>query len=346
MHNINPFTSIIIVNFNGKTDLEECLPSVLKQNYPNFEVVLVDNDSSDDSIAFVKINYQSIKIIQNNKNYGYAKGNNIGFQSTSGKYIVVLNPDTVVEKNWLLELVKTMEENPKTGVCQSKILLYDNSNAINTDGNMINFLGFGWAGNHTKKDLHETKIKSVSYPSGCSMILRRSTLDEVGLFDEDLFMYHDDLDLGIRMRLMGYDVLCNPKSVAYHKYIFVKNKRKYYFLERNRWVILMKIYEKKTLFGFLPALLFMEFGLLAISIKEGWFYGKISSYKYLFKNLTLIKIKRNIIQKNRKIDDKELLKIMHPMIDFEEINNPILTHIVNPLLSIYFKWIKRILGYG
>lgn len=344
--NKNPFTSVIIVNFNGKADLEECLPSVLRQNYSNFEVILVDNSSNDDSVVFVRRNYPSIKIIQNNKNYGYAKGNNIASQATSGKYIVVLNPDTVVEENWLSELVRVMEENPRAGACQPKILLYDQPDTINTDGNMINFLGFGWAGNHKIKDLHENEVKNVAYPSGCSVILRKSTLDKVGLFDEYLFMYHDDLDLGIRMRLIGYDILCNPKSVVYHKYTFMTNKHKFYFLERNRWVILIKTYEKRTLLVFLPALLFMECGLLAISIKDRWFHEKISSYKDLFSNLSLIKSKREIIQKGRKFGDQELLKIMTPVIDFEEIDNPLLSKFVNPLLSLYFKWTKRIFWGG
>jgi GT2 family glycosyltransferase len=343
MSDRKPIISVIIVNFNGRLDLEECLPSVLRQNYSNFEVILVDNNSSDDSVGFVRTNYPYVKIIQNNKNYGYAKGNNIAFQATSGKYVVVLNPDTVVEENWLIELVRVMEKNPRASACQSKILLYDQPDTINTDGNMVNFLGFAWAGNHKKKDLRENEIKNVAYPSGCSMIIRRSILDEVGLFDEDLFMYHDDLDLGIRMRLQGYNILCNPKSVVYHKYTFMTNKRKLYFLERNRWVILIKIYEKRTLLVFLPALLFMECGLLAVSIKDGWFHEKVSSYEYLFKNLGLIKAKRAIIQKARKKGDQELLKIMSPVIDFEEIDNPILSKFVNPILSLYFKWMKKIL---
>ena len=343
MSNKNPITSVIIVNFNGKLDLEECLPSVLRQNYSNFEVILVDNNSSDDSVGFVRKKYPSVKIIQNNKNYGYTKGNNIGIQATSGKYIIVLNPDTVVEENWLSELVRVMEENPRAGACQSKILLYDQPDKINSDGNQVNFLGFAWAGNHKNNDLHEDEIKNVAYPSGCSMIIRRSTLDEVGLFDEDLFMYHDDLDLGIRMRLLGYNTMCNPKSVVYHKYSFMVNKYKFYFLERNRWVFLIKIYEKRTLFGLLPALLFMECGLFAASIKYGRPYEKISSYKYLFRNLGLIKAKRAIIQKGRKMGDQELLKIMSPVIDFEEIDNPLLSKFVNPILSLYFKLVKKIL---
>lgn len=342
-NNKNPFVSVIIVNFNGETDLEECLPSVLKQNCPDFEVILVDNNSSDDSVRFVRKNYPSIRIIQNNKNYGYTKSNNIGFLATSGKYIIVLNPDTVVEKNWLSELVRAMEENPRAGICQSKILLYDHPDIINTDGNIINFLGFAWAGNHKKKDMHENEIKDVAYPSGCSMIIRKSALDETGLFDEDLFMYHDDLDLGIRMRLLGYDILCNPKSIVYHKYSFMINKDKFYFLERNRWIFLLKIYEKRTLLRFLPVLLFWECGLLVISIKNRWFRKKVYSYKYLLRNLGSIKRKRKIIQKGRKISDKELLEIMSPTIDSKEVDNPVLSKFVNPLLSLYFKWTKNIM---
>lgn len=338
----NPLVSIIILNYNGEEYLDDCLSSVMGQSYPNMEIIFVDNCSTDRSVDFVKKNFKSVKVIKNSGNFGFAKGNNVGIVNAKGEYIVTLNPDTVVEPNWLSELVEVMEGDDNIGASMSKILLFDRKNIINTDGNLINFLGFGWVGNYGKKDDGNKKIKEIPCPSGAAMILRRETLNDVGLFDENFFLYLEDHDLGLRMRLAKYRILCIPKSVVYHKYSFSKNEDKFIHYERNRIMILLKTFEMKTLILIIPAFLIVELSVIFRALREGWLLRKLDTYRYILRNMHNILIGRKNIQEHRKIKDKELLEFFEGAINFEELQSPILQKVGNPFLSLYFRVMKKI----
>jgi len=332
---VDPHISVIIVSFNSREDLSECIPSLLAQPYPDFEIIVVDNNSSDGTSTFVEKNYPSIKVIGNKENYGPAKGYNVGITASRGKYVVLLNPDTVVEKDWLLELVRATEEDEGIAACQSRVLLYDKRDTINTEGNDVNYLGFTWCRNYGKENTHGGVIEETLGLSVCSAMLRRNVLEKVGFFDEDFFMYLDDTDLGLRMQLAGYKVVCNPKSIVYHKYKFTPGRRKLYYLERNRLLVLLKIYDKKMWLKILPIFIFMEIGLLAVSLYQGWFREKIRSYTWIIRRCRLIKSKRNSVHRDKKYMSK-ILNMMSPAVTFEEIQNPILDKFVNPLLKTYY----------
>jgi GT2 family glycosyltransferase len=197
---IGPHVSVIIVSYNSREDLSECIPSLVGQDYSDFVVILVDNNSTDETVSFVEKNYPSIKVIRNKENYGPAKGYNIGITASRGKYVVLLNPDTVVEKAWLPELVRVMEADEGIAACQSRVLLYNKPDTINTEGNDVNYLGFTWCRNYGKENTHGEYIEETLGLSVCSAILSRNVLDKVGFFDEDFFMYLDDTDLGLRVQ--------------------------------------------------------------------------------------------------------------------------------------------------
>lgn len=331
-----PFVSVVIVTYNNRNDIEECLRSVLDQEYPDFEVILVDNDSIDDTVELIRGKFPLIKVVENNKNYGAAKGYNIGINASKGGYIALLNPDTVVERDWLSELVKVMEENKNIGACQSRILLYDKPDTINTEGNEVNYLGFTWCRSYGKKNSDDKQIQETIGLSVCSAILRRDVLEEVGFFDEDFFMYLDDTDLGLRAYLMGYKIVCNPKSIVYHKYKFRVEKKKFYYLERNRVMLLLKNYHTVELLKILPALAFMEVGVVLLSLFQGWFKEKMLSYAWIFRNWGAIKSKRAAICRRRG-NEQKIFSMMSPSVTFEEIQNPILTRVVNPFLRAYYR---------
>jgi len=332
----DPHVSVIIVSFNSREDLSECIPSLLGQTYPDFEVIVVDNNSADGTLTFVKKNYPSIEVIANEKNYGPAKGYNIGITVSKGKYAVLLNPDTVAEKDWLTELVKAMEEDEGIAACQSRVLLYNKPDAINTEGNEVNYLGFTWCRNYGQKNTDNEDVQETLGLSVCSAILRRSVLEEIGFFDDDFFMYLDDTDLGLRMQLAGYKVVCNPRSVVRHKYKFTPGKQKLYYLERNRLLVLLKIYDKRMWLKIFPIFVFMELGLLAISIYQGWFREKIKSYAWILRRFRLVKSKRRSVRRDKKYM-RRILNMMSPAVTFEEIQNPILDKLVNPLFRAYYR---------
>jgi len=337
---IDPHVFIVIVSYNSRKDLGECLPSLVGQDYSDFEVIVVDNNSADETVNFVEKNYPSIKVIRNKENYGPAKGYNIGITASIGKYVVLLNPDTVVEKAWLPELVRAMEADEVIAACQSRVLLYNKPDTINTEGNDVHYLGFTWCRNYGKKNTDDGGIQATLGLSVCSAIIRCHVLEKVGLFDEDFFMYLDDTDLGLRMQLLGYKVVCNPKSIVYHKYEFSPGKKKLYYLEKNRLLVILKVYPTRALLKVLPIFMLMEMGLVAMSIWQGWFKEKIASYFWIIRRWKLVKSKRQSVVRRRE-NLHRILNSMSPAVTFEEIQNPVLDKFVNPLLSAYYRILVR-----
>lgn len=336
---------VIIVNWNGKKYLKNCLESVSKQSYLNYRIVLVDNNSTDASLKFVENNFPQIKVIRNNKNLGFAKGNNVGIKyalKQGADYIILLNNDTMVDKKWIEELVNSANRDDKIGIVQSKIYLFGQKNIINTLGNEVHFLGFAFCGNYKSEDTGQfNKDREITCASGAGCLIKREIVEKIEMFNEDFFMYHEDSDLGWRTRMAGYKIILSAKSKMWHKYSFSRNRLKYYYLERNRLSIVLQNYQLKSLFFIFPAFLFMEIGILGFSLINGWFVDKIRSYFDILKNLRKIFLKRRRIQKIRVMDDKDIVNLFVGQITFEEIDNPVLRYFANPLLNFYWKLIKN-----
>ena len=204
-----PKVSIIIVNYNGKELLQKCLDSLLKINYDNFEIILVDNNSTDGTVEFVTKNYPSLIIIKLDSNKGFAEPNNIAAKISNGKYLLFLNNDTVVTPNFISEMVKVMETDKKTAVCQSLLLKPDGS--IDSSGDFIDDLGVVY-NSKTKID----EIREVSSARGASMLVRSDIFEKLDGFDQKFFVTFEDVDLCWRSWILGYRVLIIPTSIVYH----------------------------------------------------------------------------------------------------------------------------------
>jgi GT2 family glycosyltransferase len=237
--------AIIIVNWNGKPLLQACFDSLKKQTYKNFQVYLVDNNSSDNSIEFTKENYPEIKIIHLDNNYGFAKGNNEGIKvalkDSNIKYIIALNNDTTVDKSWLKNLISASNLHPKIGACASKTLYSGKKDTINSNGIAIYQDGhaISWRGFEKAKDF--TKIEEIFAPSAVAALYKREALEKVGLFDDAFFMYQEEVDLAWRLRFGGYASIYVPNAIVYHLHSATSkafSPLKAYYSERNRiWVV-------------------------------------------------------------------------------------------------------------
>ena len=205
-----PKVSVIIVNYNGKTLLEKCLESLFKTDYNNFEVILVDNNSTDGSMEFVTKNYPKIIVIKLDSNKGFAEPNNIAAKISKGKYLLFLNNDTVVTPNFISEMVKVMETDKKIAVCQSLLLKPDGS--VDSSGDFIDHLGVVY-NSKTKID----EIREVSSARGASMLVRSDIFDKLDGFDQKFFVTFEDVDLCWRSWILGYRVLIIPTSIVYHE---------------------------------------------------------------------------------------------------------------------------------
>ncbi len=172
------------------------------------------------------------------------------------------------------------------------------------------------------------------------MLINTKILKNVGLFDEDLFLYHEDLDLGLRARLIGYKILLARQAIVYHKYIGGVPAHRWYWSERGRQVVLLKFYKLPTLILIFPIWLLMELGVLFYSLLTGWFWLKIKSYFNVFGQLPKIFKKRRAIQKMRLINDRQLVKIFETKFDFAGLENHLLKYIVNPIFDIFWPIIR------
>ena len=204
-----PKVSIIIVNYNGKTLLEKCLESVFKINYKNTEVIVVDNNSTDDTVEFVTNNYPSIILLKLNSNKGFAEPNNIAAKIATGKYLLFLNNDTIVTSNFISEMIPVIENDEQIAICQSLLLKPDES--IDSSGDFIDNLGVVY--NSTKKI---NDVRKISSARGASMLIRKNIFGILEGFDEKFYVSFEDVDLGWRTWMIGYKVVLAPKSIVYH----------------------------------------------------------------------------------------------------------------------------------
>jgi len=205
-----PIVSIIIVNYNGKKHLEKCLKSIMKISYPNPEIILVDNNSTDDSIEFVKNTYPSVIIIKLDNNYGFAEPNNIGAKNAKGDFFLFLNNDTEVDPNFVGEMVKVLQQDSKIAICQS--LLLKPNGEVDSSGDFIDTLGRAYS----SKD-KVSEVKKILSARGASMMIRKESFWDLGGFDKKFFASYEDVDLGWRAWIWGYKIVIVPNSVVYHK---------------------------------------------------------------------------------------------------------------------------------
>lgn len=243
-----PKISIIVLNWNGKEDTIECLESLKKLDYPNYEIIAVDNGSTDGSPRVLRERFPYITLIENDENLGFAEGSNVAMKHALEKgtgYVFLLNNDTIVDKGLLKELVKVAESDPKIGVVGPKIYFYDNPKMIWSTGGTINFvkgkadpIGIG-----VTDEGQFDKLDDRDCISGCALLAKREVLDKVGLFDPIYFAYYEEIDWCVKAMKAGYKMTYVPKARLWHKVSQSTRKDdsfRAYLYTRNRLIFMRK----------------------------------------------------------------------------------------------------------
>ena len=242
---LKPLVSIIIVNWNGLLHLQDCLDSLKVQSFKDFEVVLVDNGSTDGSVDFMRESYAWVKLVLLEENTGFASGNNRGLEQTLGDYIVTLNNDTCAEPDWLEKLVEVANAHPSAGMVGSRICSFYDHDIIDSIGMGIcrDGMSRGRYRNKRWSDLNLSAVEEILFPSACVALYRRAMIEEVGFFDDDFFAYAEDSDLGLRGRLAGWEAVLATQAIVYHKYSQTSGSLspfKVYLVERNHYWVALK----------------------------------------------------------------------------------------------------------
>ncbi|HQO11200.1 MAG TPA: glycosyltransferase family 2 protein [bacterium] len=343
---------IILVNYKDYAQrfLTPCLASIRALDAScRPDIFIVDNASTAESAAYLRDQAPAARFIFNKNNDGFAKGNNDALRLMMAEnydYALLLNMDASLAPRALTELVRIVEANPDAAAVQARLMFNSDREMINSLGNVTHFLGFGYCDAYRQTFLDRgEEIKKIAYPSGAAVLLRMEALRAVGLLDEEFWMYNEDQDLGWRFWLSGWQCLLAFKAVAYHQYEFSRSISKYYWMERNRLIAAWKNYSILSLILFLPPLLAMELGMSFFALRSGWLKEKKRAWAYFFnlKNWSYLLQARKQAQTLRCVPDYKILPLFSGHIWYQEIDNPVLKYLVNPLFSFYFFIARRII---
>lgn len=316
-----PKVSIIVVNYKGKEHILNCLRAIEKQRFKDFEIVIVDNGSSDDSLYEIQsflgesLIAPLVRLIPLAGNSGFAGGNLEGLRYANGEYIALLNNDTEADVTWLGELVKAMDHDTYVGICASKLLFFGADIIDSAGDGFSTFLKGFKRGEGENASLYD-KMEHVFGACAGAALYRKKMLDETGFFDEDFFLVHEDTDLNFRAQLAGWKAIYVPSAVVYHKVgssIGHMSDTAVYYTLRNSEFVRIKNVPFWVFIRFLPEFIIVmitEFIYFAIKHRKFrlYFKAKMDALKMLPRMLK----KRKAIFKTKRVGSRELMQIMTP----------------------------------
>ena len=344
----NGLVSIIIVNYNSGKLLQNCIKSVLDSDYKNFEIIVVDNCSTDNSHTESKKRFNQIKLIENSKNLGYCEGNNVGIRNANGEYLVILNPDTIVETDFILKFFKAISKFGN-GLFQGKNVAMNNDDVLRSTGNWINIFGFGYARDKgVSKNKKFEGIEEINYASGTCLFTKMETIKNIGFFDPFIFLYHDDLDLGWRASCLNIKSFFVPDVKIRHvsSYNLQWSSKKFFWLERNRKYCLLTHYSESTRKKINQEIFLVEVLVFFSYLLKGMIKSKIQADIEIFRNKKMIHRKYEELEKRKVVSDLELVKNFSNTIFIpDDVSNDISGKMFNKILSyLSNKARKRLLG--
>lgn len=306
--------SVVIPHYNRKEYLRDCLDSLSAQTYRDFETIVVDDGSTDGSASFLKENYPWSRVVRLAKNRGFCVAANEGIKVSQGEYIALLNNDARAEAHWLEHLLRALEEKPEVGFCASKICFMDSPALINSAGIGMSLRGFPYEIGFGMEDGPcFSKPRLLFGACAGAAIYRKQMLEEVGLFDEDLYMFFEDVDLSFRAQLLGYKCLYVPEAVVYHRHggtALHQSNSHTSLCCRNSIVVLMKNLPRGLAMKVLPPT-----GLLMVKhlLKRLLFHKDLAVFKGYGEGLSLWRNtlkKRSLIQRQKKASDQYIASLL------------------------------------
>jgi GT2 family glycosyltransferase len=306
--------TVIIPNWNGKYLLEPCLESLYRQEFEDFETIVVDNGSADDSVSFIEKQFPQVRVIRFESNTGFSRAVNAGIAAADSPYVALLNNDTVVHSLWLKELTEALEADPKAGSAASKILFFSDPRSVNSAGDEFSFFGVAYQRRLRRGDSDLfNEPRYVFSACAAAALYRRELFEEIGLFDESFFAYHEDVDLGFRAQLAGYRCFFVPKAVVYHKHQMTSSKvlgLGLYLSQRNKYFVLIKNLPVRVLIICLPLIAIHEVCCFVRAIAGGQLGIYFKALKDLASHFPQLLRMRRDIQARRLVDDFYLRRLM------------------------------------
>jgi N-acetylglucosaminyl-diphospho-decaprenol L-rhamnosyltransferase len=340
--------AFVIVTHNSNDAVARTLPALGDQLASGDELIVVDNASSDGTVETVRQLVPSARVVETGANLGYGAGNNRGAAAASAELLCFLNPDAMPSPGFREAISRPVDEGREWRAWQG-LVTADGGGTVNTRGGVIHFTGIAWAGGAGEPLDPAMDVASTSDPaflSGACLAIGRERFLELGGFVEEFFLYHEDVDLSLRLRLLGGRLGLEPGARVDHDYEFEKGPAKWRQLERNRWATLIRTYPGELLALLAPGLLATELALVPIAVTDGWFRQKALAWIDTLGSLRRLIGERRTVQAARTITAKEFARALTPELDSPYLGGIARSGLVRASLRLYWRLVLALLSRG
>ncbi len=344
MQDLRPRLSVLVVTFNEQAVIGACLEALVPQLGSGDELIVADNASEDETLAIVERMAPAAKLIRMPSNDGYMPACNEAARQATGDVLLLMDADAVAAPGFCAAIREPMRNGSNWGTWMG-LLTMDSGRLINTSGGIVHFTGISWAGQVGQEVAAAApEPREVPFASGACMAVRADTWRAADGLPENFFLYCDDVDLSLRVRLLGQGVGIVPAAQADHLYDFTKRRVKWRLLERNRWATVLRTYPGQLLLLISPALLVTELALLVVAWHGGWLREKLTAIADVIRAVPRIRQERREIQAQRRVTAAEFAAHLTP-----ELNSPYLgaagrSRVLGGLLRGYWWIVLRILS--
>ena len=332
---------MVIVAFRSGAVLGRCLEALERDDSAEAEVIVVDNGAEADEIEQARAR-AGVLVVGDGENLGFSGGSNLGASHARGEKLFFLNPDTMVEPGTLGALARRLDDDG-VGIVMPRLRLHDRPELLNSLGAVIHISGMAWSDGFAAPLSQLDGAREITYANGSVLAIRRELFEELGGFTDQLFAYHEDLELGWRARMRGLRIVLDPAGDVLHDYDHRRNPAKNALMERNRLIFLATAYSGRLLLAVAPVLVVAELGLVAVAAREGWLRGKVDGWRWCVANRGWIRQHRRRLQGERRVPDRELARWLTPVVDPGMISVPGLVRAANPVLRGYWALARRLL---
>ena len=309
-----------VITFNSEAYIEECLDSILASGLQASDVLVVDDGSKDTTAEIVAEKFPEVRYLASDQNYGHSKACNRAIMATTSDWVVLIDHDTVVHPDWFRELSLALQKHAEAGIVVSRAIFDNDRQTIHSDGGFAHYFGAMIIKNGFRKlseiDSDDARDNEIEAAGTTSMAVKREAAIEAGLFDEDFFIYLNDFEFSIRVRALGHKIFYAPLSIIYHKGgtqdFSYRGRGSYpstrgYFIIRNRWFLMLKLYRLKTMILCAPMLFLYELAILLMAFKKGLLREYVRAFAWILGNVPLVMASRRKFQDLRKLGDASLL---------------------------------------
>ncbi len=334
----------MIVAYESGPELARTLPGLAREIGPGDEVIVVDNASRVSPRDVVADHLPAATVIEMGRNSGFTTATNRGVAASSGDVIVMLNPDALPEPGFGDAIRKPFGDEPGWGAWMALVACrIGGEKVVNSWGNPVHFTGVAWAGGHGRPLAEAGSTREIPVASGAALAVRREVWQQVGGLPEEFFLYHEDIDISLRIQSAGHRVGLQTDAVVDHDYDFHSNDRKWFWLERNRHAMVYRNYPTRLLALLAPALVATELVLILLSIKQGWFGAKLKGHRDLLRWYPRLRRERREIQAGRQISDREFADLLTPDLDSPLIPAFAQRGLVRTILRTYWRAVRALL---